>query len=66
MYDGKHVVPLLLSIPLDSDHSLMTTIAQVVETSVATEDAHPFEDQMQPPGSNHVLFRFPVYLRVLY
>ena len=43
MYDGKHVVPLLLSIPLDSDHSLMTTIAQVVETSVATEDAHPFE-----------------------
>lgn len=27
MYDGKHVVPLLLSIPLDSDHSLMTTIA---------------------------------------
>ena len=43
MYDGKHVVPLLLSIPLDSDHSLMTTIAQVVETSVATEDAHPFD-----------------------
>ena len=43
MYDGKHVVPLLLSIPLDSDHSLMMTIAQVVETSVATEDAHPFD-----------------------
>lgn len=40
MYDGKHVVPLLLSIPLDSDHSLMTTIAQVVEMS---EDAHPFD-----------------------
>ena len=42
MYDGKYVVPALLSIPLDSDHSLMMTIAQVVETSVATEDAHPF------------------------